>query len=86
MENTPAILLPTVKDAPEGVDSFAAYVSLMISMLQEPFVSSDAKQLIILSSFGFLEKAGYTKEQISEYRERVAEIVKQHMTVNSFMG
>ena len=72
------------KDTP--VDPFAGYVTLMISMLREPFMSSDLKYIIIQNSYGYLKDAGYSAEQIEIYIERVSKIVSENIQINSFMG
>lgn len=38
-----------------SVQPFHAYVSLMLAVLKEPFVSSDAKYLMIQSSYSYLK-------------------------------
>lgn len=73
-------------DETTPVDPFAGYVSLMISMLREPFMSSDLKYIIIQNSFSYLREAGYSDEQIEIYNERVKKIVSENIQINSFMG
>lgn len=68
------------------VEPFHAYISLVLAMLKEPFMSSDAKYLIIQSSFSYLEDMGYTDEQIQEYIKPLQEVVKKNIVINSFMG
>lgn len=68
------------------VQPFHAYVSLMLAVLKEPFVSSDAKYLMIQSSFSYLKDMGYSDEDIESYNEKVREIVKTNIHINSFMG
>lgn len=68
------------------VKPFHAYVSLMLGLLKEPFVSSDAKYLMIQSSFGYLKDMGYSDEEIEIYISKVREIVHTNIQINSFMG
>lgn len=68
------------------VEPFHAYISLVLAMLKEPFMSSDAKYLIIQSSFSYLEDMGYTTEQIQEYMKPLQEVVRKNIVINSFMG
>jgi hypothetical protein len=80
-------LLPDIQiNESTPVDPFAGYVTLMISLLREPFVSSDAKYLIIQNSFNYLRSAGYSDEKIEIYIEKVRLIVKDNIQINSFMG
>jgi hypothetical protein len=74
--------------AKEGsaVEPFHAYISLTLAMLKEPFVSSDAKYLIIQSSFSYLKDMGYSDEQIEAYIKPLREVVKKNIVINSFMG
>lgn len=73
-------------DETTPVDPFAGYVTLMISMLREPFMSSDLKYIIIQNSYSYLREAGYSDEQIEIYNERVKKIVAENIQINSFMG
>jgi predicted SPOUT superfamily RNA methylase MTH1 len=73
-------------DETTPVDPFAGYVTLMISMLREPFMSSDLKYIIIQNSYSYLREAGYSNEQIEIYNERVKKIVRENIQINSFMG
>jgi predicted SPOUT superfamily RNA methylase MTH1 len=73
-------------DETTPVDPFAGYVTLMISMLREPFMSSDLKYIIIQNSYSYLREAGYSNEQIEIYNERVKKIVAENIQINSFMG
>lgn len=68
------------------IDPFHAYISLMLSMLKEPFMSSDLKFLIIRGSFSYLEDMGYSEEQINIYKDKLKKIVEFNIEVNSFMG
>lgn len=68
------------------VQPFHAYISLVLSLLKEPFVSSDAKYLIIQSSFSYLSDIGYSDEEVEIYVSKLREIVKENIVVNSFMG
>jgi hypothetical protein len=68
------------------VQPFHAYISLVLSLLREPFVSSDAKYLIIQSSFSYLKDIGYSDEEVEIYVSKLREIVKENIVVNSFMG
>lgn len=68
------------------VQPFHAYISLMIAVLKEPFVSSDAKYLMIQSSYTYLSDMGYTQEEIQKYIEPLQDVVKQNIHINSFMG
>lgn len=68
------------------IDPFHAYISLMLSMLKEPFMSSDLKFLIIKGSFSRLEEMGYSEEQIDIYKEKLKKVVELNIEVNSFMG
>jgi len=58
----------------------------MLAVLREPFVSSDAKYLMIQSSYTYLSDMGYTKEEIQKYIEPLQDVVKQNIHINSFMG
>ena len=69
-----------------AVQPFHAYISLVLSLLREPFVSSDAKYLIIQSSFSYLKEIGYSDEEVEIYVSKLREIVKENIVVNSFMG
>lgn len=73
-------------DETTPVDPFAGYVTLMISMLREPFMSSDLKYIIIQNSYSYLREAGYSDDQIEIYNERVKKIVRENIQINSFMG
>lgn len=68
------------------IDPFHAYISLMLSMLKEPFMSSDLKFLIIRGSLSYLEDMGYSEEQINIYKDKLKKIVEFNIEVNSFMG
>lgn len=74
--------------AEEGssIQPFHAYISLMLGILKEPFVSSDAKYLMIQSSYGYLRDMGYSDDEIEIYIERIREVVKTNIEINSFMG
>jgi hypothetical protein len=74
--------------AEEGspIQPFHAYISLMLGMLKEPFVSSDAKYLMIQSSYGYLRDMGYSDDEIEIYIEKIREVVKTNIEINSFMG
>ena len=74
--------------AEEGspVQPFHAYISLMLSLLKEPFVSSDAKYLIIQNSYTYLRDMGYSDEEIEKYITPLQSVVKQNIHINSFMG
>lgn len=82
------ILNGEIIKAEEGtpVQPFHAYISLTLSLLKEPFVSSDAKYLIIQSSFGYLRDMGYSEQEIEIYVTKLREVVKTNIEVNSFMG
>ncbi len=69
-----------------SVQPFHAYISLTLAMLKEPFVSSDAKYLMIQSSFSYLRDMGYSDEELEKYIDGVREIVKTNIEINSFMG
>jgi hypothetical protein len=68
------------------VQPFHAYISLVLSLLKEPFVSSDAKYLMIQGSFSYLRDMGYSDDEIEVYISKLREIVKENMVINSFMG
>lgn len=68
------------------VQPFHAYISLMLSVLREPFVSSDAKYLMVQSSYGYLRDMGYSDEQLEKYIESVREVVQTNIQINDFMG
>jgi hypothetical protein len=68
------------------VQPFHAYISLTLSLLEEPFMSSDLKFLIIRGSFSYLKNMGYSDEEIEVYASKLREIVKENIVVNSFMG
>lgn len=74
--------------AEEGssIQPFHAYISLMLGILKEPFVSSDAKYLMIQSSYGYLRDMGYSDDEIEIYIEKIREVVKTNIEINSFMG
>jgi hypothetical protein len=68
------------------VSPFHAYISLMLGLLHEPFVSSDAKYLIIQSSYTYLRDMGYSEEEIEVYIEKIRNVVSSNIRINSFMG
>jgi hypothetical protein len=68
------------------VQPFHAYISLILGLLKEPFVSSDAKYLIIQSSFSHLREMGYSDDEIEVYISKLKEVVKTNIVINSFMG
>lgn len=68
------------------IEPIAAYFSLILSMLKEPFVSSDAKYLMIQSSYRRLMDLGYTQEEIGDFADKVSAFVKENIEINSFMG
>ena len=69
-----------------NVQPFHACISLMLALLKEPFVSSDAKYLMIQRSFDYLRDMGYSDDEIEKYTIQIREIVKSNIEVNSFMG
>lgn len=68
------------------VEPIAAYFTLILSMLKEPFVSSDAKYLMIQGSYKRLMDLGYSEEDVADFSEKVSAFVKENIEVNSFMG
>ena len=56
------------------IEPIAAYFSLILSMLKEPFVSSDAKYLMIQSG------------EVGDFADKVSAFVKENIEINSFMG
>ena len=68
------------------VQPFHAYISLMLAILREPFVSSDAKYLMIQSSYTYLSDMGYTSEEIEKYIKPLQDVDKQNIHINSLMG
>jgi len=73
-------------DSDCAVQPFHAYISLILGLLKEPFVSSDAKYLIIQSSFSHLREMGYSDDEIEVYISKLKEVVKTNIVINSFMG
>ena len=73
-------------DGDSPVQPFHAYISLMLGILKEPFVSSDAKYLMVQSSYGYLRDMGYSDEQLEKYIESVREVVQTNIHINDFMG
>lgn len=67
------------------IQHFHAYISLMLGILREPFVSSDAKYLMIQSSFHYLKDMGYSDAEIDLYKVKVGEVYKSNIEINSFM-
>jgi len=63
-----------------------AFMVVTLSMLQETFMSSDCKQLILYKAIGMLEDLGYSEKDIDVFREKLNEVIKHSMHVNSFMG
>lgn len=78
--------LKTRVDDTTPVDPFAGYVTLMLSLLKEPFVSSISKYFIISNSYEYLKEIGYSEEQMEIYKQRVSKIIKENIEINSFMG
>ncbi len=68
------------------VEPFHAYISLVLALLKEPFMSSDAKYLVIQSSFSYLKDMGYSDDEIEKYIEPLRDVVKRNIEINSFMG
>lgn len=85
-DKLPKILGEVIVNGQSEVDPTHAYVATVLAIMKEPFVSSDAKYMMIQSSLRFLEEMGYSSEKINEYAEKMSEIIKEHMTTNSFMG
>ncbi len=69
-----------------SVQPFHAYISLMLGVLKEPFVSSDAKFLMIQSSFIYLKDMGYSDEEVDLYKVKIGEVYKSNIEINNFMG
>ena len=73
-------------DGNSPVHPFHGYISLMLGILREPFVSSDAKYMMIQSSYGYLRDMGYSEEELEKYINSLSDVVKLNIRVNSFMG
>lgn len=84
IKNTDGEIIKAEKGSP--VQPFHAYISLMLAVLKEPFVSSDAKYLMIQSSYTYLSDMGYSSEDIEKYIKPLQDVVKQNIHINSFMG
>ena len=68
------------------IDPIAAYLTLIVSMLKEPFMSSDLKYIIIQGSYTRLMELGYSEEDVQDFAEKVGGFVKETIEINSFMG
>lgn len=68
------------------VEPIAAYFTLLMGMLKEPFMSSDAKYLIIQGSYRRLMDLGYSEEEVGDFADKVSAFVKENIEINSFMG
>ena len=78
--------LPKVDMSESNIAPGDAFMVVTLSMLKEPFLSSDCKQLILYRAIGMLEELGYSEEDIDVFREKLNEVIKHQMTVNNFMG
>jgi len=76
------------KENPLGnIDSYDAFMALSLALLQDMWTTSDSKVLLFMASMSNLEKMGYSKEDIEEYRKGVNNIVSSKlMHKNDFMG
>lgn len=63
-----------------------AFVSLALSVLKEPMMTSDTKFFIFNGMFSNLKKMGYSDEDIEKFGAGIEKAKKAFMTVNSFMG
>lgn len=63
-----------------------AFLSLLTTLVQEPFMSSDMKFLVISSMVNKVEKFNFTDEEIKNFKTATKEIVNSFMTTNQFMG
>ena len=79
--------LPNVDMSNCNIAPGDAFMVVTLSMLQEPFMSSDCKQIILYNALNMLEKElGYSKEDVDVFREKMNQVIKHQMHVNSFMG
>lgn len=79
----------TIKNKDGGkpdVDPFHAYISMVMALLNQPFVSSISKGFIIQSSYEYLKSMGYTEDEIEKYKENLLKVVERNMKTNDFMG
>ena len=69
-----------------AVEPADAFMSMLVAMLKEPFMSGDTKQIVIMGSRGILEARGYTEDELDDYFKRVAKAVDTFHKPNGFMG
>lgn len=74
IKNTDAEIIRLKSGSP--VQAFHAYISLMLAVLKEPFVSSDAKYLMIQVSYTYLSDMGYSNEDIEKYIKPLQDVSK----------
>jgi hypothetical protein len=78
--------LPKVDMSDCNIDPGDAFMVVTIAMLQEPFMSSDCKQIVLHSALDLLKTLNYSEEDVSAFKVKLNEVIKSTMTVNDFMG
>lgn len=63
-----------------------AFTALCVSILQEFFMSTDAKTMIFEGMLYNLKTMGYTEIEMDKFRERVNQAIITFHKPNSFMG
>lgn len=62
-----------------------AFAAMTVAMLQEFFMSSDIKSIILMSTLRHLEKK-YNEDEMEVFRTAMIEIVNKYTKKNGFMG
>ena len=55
-----------------NINPIAAYITLITSLLNEPFVSSFTKYSVISGSYTKLKELGYTVDEINSFKEKMS--------------
>lgn len=63
-----------------------AFTALCLSILGEFFMSGDAKYFIFQGMLSNLEKKGYSKEEMDNFKEATKRIFDTYHKPNGFMG
>lgn len=76
------------QENPAGTDKMLAdcFKALMMSIIGDSFMSSDAKYFIFTGMLTNLKQAGYSAEQIEAIREKMNIIIQRYNKKNDFMG
>jgi len=64
----------------------AAFLCLLTSLVQEPFLGGDLKVILIHTTFNKLDKLPFKEEDLYEFKMGVAKIMNAFMVKNDFMG